>query len=119
MQAFSNPNKVFMERLKRCLYFLPLLMYVGSLMAQTDHDAIMLNKYQWCNGVSYTNAQWTRYWEGTYKRTNENIGKLTTQSLMYMTNYGISDRLNIMGGISYIRTNASKGTLHGLEGLQD
>jgi hypothetical protein len=38
---------------------------------------------------------------------------------MYMTNYGISDRLNIMGGLSYIRTNASRGTLHGLEGFQD
>jgi hypothetical protein len=114
-----TPNKVFMERSKRCLLFLPLLLGVGSLRAQTDHDAIMMNKYQWCNGVSYTNAKWARYWEGAYKRTNENIGTLTTQSLMYMTNYGISDRLNIMGGISYIRTNASKGTLHGLEGLQD
>jgi hypothetical protein len=64
-------------------------------------------------------SQWTDYWEGTFKRDNANIGTITTQSIMYMTNYGISDNLNIMAGLPYVWTNASKGTLHGMKGFQD
>jgi hypothetical protein len=87
--------------------------------AQTDNDAIMMNKQQWCTGVTYDHAQWNTYWEGTYKRTNANIGTLTTQSVMVMSNYGITDRLNVMVGLPYISTNASSGTLHGMKGFQD
>jgi len=90
-----------------------------TLSAQTEHDAIMMNKNQWCNGFSYMRSQWSDYWEGTFKRDNANIGTITTQSVMYMTNYGISDKLNIMAGLPYVCTNASKGTLHSMKGLQD
>lgn len=79
----------------------------------------MMNKRQWCNGATYMYAQWNTYWEGTYKRTNDNIGRITTQSLMLMTNYGITDKLNIIAGLPYVWTNASKGTLHGMKGFQD
>lgn len=90
-----------------------------SVSAQTEHDAIMMNKNQWCNGASYMHSQWSDYWEGTFKRKNDNIGIITTQSVVYMTNYGISDKLNIMAGLPYVWTNASKGTLHGMKGFQD
>lgn len=91
----------------------------SALSAQTEHDAIMMNKNQWCNGASYMYSQWSDYWEGTFKRKNDNIGTVATQSVMYMTNYGISDKLNIMAGLPYVWTNASKGTLHGMKGFQD
>lgn len=90
-----------------------------SLYAQTDHDAIMMNKSQWCNGASFMQSSWTNYWEGTAKRNNENIGALTTRSVMGMSNYGITDKLNIMAGLSYVSTSASRGTLHGMKGFQD
>lgn len=90
-----------------------------SAFSQTEHDAIMMNKSQWCNGASYMHSQWSNYWEGTFNRKNDNIGSVTTQSIMYMTNYGITDNLNVMGGLPYVWTKASRGTLHGMKGLQD
>ena len=82
-------------------------------------DAIMMNKNQFCNGPMYNHASWDHYWEGTLKRTNQNLGTITTQSVMYMANYGITDKLNIMAGAPYVWTDASAGTLHSSRGLQD
>ena len=79
----------------------------------------MMNKYQWCSGATYLYSRWDNYWEGTYKRDNQNIGTVTTQAVMFMTNYGITDKLNIMAGLPYVWTKASQGTLKGLKDLQD
>lgn len=87
--------------------------------AQTEHDAIMMNKKQWCNGFGYMHSAWNDYWEGTFKRDNDNIGSVTTQSFIYMTNYGLTNKLNIMASLPYVTTKASAGTLHGMKGLQD
>jgi hypothetical protein len=102
-----------------CVLIICSTLSYSSLYAQTEHDAIMMNKGQWCNGASYMHSQWSDYWEGTFKRNNDNIGTITTQSVMYMTNYGISNKINIMAGLPYVWTNASKGTLHGMKGFQD
>lgn len=67
----------------------------------------------------YTHAGWNEYWEGTLKRNNENLGTVSTQSVMYMANYGITSKLNVMIGAPYVWTKASAGTLHGLKGVQD
>ena len=82
-------------------------------------DGVMMNNHQICSGFIYSNSSWTKYWEGNYKRTNDNIGKLASQSVMFMTNYGIKDNLNVMINIPYVSANASKGTLHGMKGFQD
>lgn len=87
--------------------------------AQTDMDAIMMNKNQLCNGLDYRHSSWDKYWEGTLKRNNENLGRVTTQSIMLMPNYGITNKLNVMASASYVWTNASAGTLHGMKGVQD
>ena len=47
--------------------------------AQTDIDAIMTEKNAFCAGGMYTYNPWKNYREGTLKRTNENIGRITTQ----------------------------------------
>jgi hypothetical protein len=86
---------------------------------QTVDDAIMMGKKQWCNGLTYMHSSWNKYWEGTTKRTNQNLGTVTTQSLMLMSNYGITDKLNVILGVPYVWTDASAGTLHGLKGFQD
>jgi hypothetical protein len=108
-------TKRFMDILCSGLFSILLI----QAKAQTDNDAIMMNKNQWCNGATYEHAQWKNYWEGTYKRDNQNIGTLTTQSVMFMSNYGIRDNLNLMAGLPYVWTQASAGTLHGLKGIQD
>lgn len=96
-----------------------LLIHPFTAKSQTDMDAIMMNKHQFCNGPMYNYSAWDNYWEGTFKRTNQNLGTVTTQSVMYMANYGITGKLNVMAGAPYIWTNASSGTLHSSKGLQD
>lgn len=95
------------------------MLFLVTAKAQTDMDAIMMNKHQFCNGVDYMKSTWHEYWEGKLQRTNENIGTVTTQSLMVMPNYGITNNLNVMASAMYVWTKASAGTLHGLKGLQD
>ncbi len=87
--------------------------------AQTDVDAIMMNKNQFCNGLMYNYSSWDNYWEGTLKRNNLNLGTVSTQSVMYGANYGITGKLNVMISAPYIWTKASAGTLHGSKGIQD
>jgi hypothetical protein len=89
------------------------------LHAQTDMDAIMMNKNQFCNGIMYNYSSWDHYWEGTLKRNNENLGTVSAQSIMYGANYGITDKLNIMAMAPYVWTKASAGTFSGLKGIQD
>lgn len=101
------------------IVLLCLTILITTTQAQTDHDAIMMNKNQWCNGAEYMHSQWKNYWEGTLKRDNENIGTFTSQMVMFMTNYGITDKLNIMAGLSYVSNHVSGGTLHKMAGLQD
>jgi len=91
----------------------------GPASAQTDLDAIMMNKKQFCQGLTYDYSSWDHYWEGTFKRDNENLGTVSTQMLMYMPNYGITNNLNVMASVPYVWTKASQGPLHGMEGMQD
>lgn len=88
-------------------------------LAQTEFDAIMMNRNQFCSGFQYGHSSWKDYWEGTRKRDNENLGTVTTQSIMYMANYGITDKLNIMAGAPYVWTKASGGNMAGMNGVQD
>ena len=96
-----------------------VLLSTFPVKAQTDFDADMMAKNLFCSGFSYSYSTWDHYWEGTLKRTNENIGTVTTQMFSYMGNYGVSKKFNLLFGLPYITTKASDGTLHGMKGLQD
>ena len=87
--------------------------------AQTDMDAITLKKSVLCVGGMYVNDKWDEYWEGTFKRNNRNIGTLTTQMFAVAGAYGVTDKLNVMFMAPYVKTKASRGTLAGLDGIQD
>lgn len=102
----------------RLLLAIALFFSIAS-KAQTDLDAILMNKSQFCSGFLYNHSSWDNYWEGTLKRTNENIGTITTQSVMYMATYGITNDLNVIAGAPYVWTNASAGTMKGMHGVQD
>jgi hypothetical protein len=110
-----------MQKFKLFQYGCTILLCLGQLAAgaQTEWDAIMMNKKQFCIGPMYTYSSWDHYWEGTLKRENLNIGQVTTQSVMVMANYGITDNLNVMASAPYVWTKASAGTLTGQQGLQD
>jgi len=102
-----------------CLCLLACSVSFQEIAAQTEWDAIMMNKNQFCSGPMYTHSSWKNYWEGTLKRENLNIGRVTTQSVMIMANYGITDNLNVMASAPYVWTEASAGTLKGMSGVQD
>jgi hypothetical protein len=101
----------------------PLLCLAAALTpaldAQTIEDHVMMPKKALCTGIAYTHDSWDEYWEGTLKRSNGNIGTLTTESVTLMADYGITDRLNVIAMVPYVWTDASQGVLHGLSGVQD
>lgn len=93
---------------------MPLLM-----SAQTDIDAIMMSKNNFCVGAVYQYSSWDEYWEGTFKRENLNLGTVSTQGAAVMGNYGITNKLNVLFSVPYIQTKASAGTMQGQKGMQD
>jgi len=99
--------------------FLCTFFFFNTLSAQTDQDAIMMAKNNFCTGLTYDHSSWKDYWEGTFKRNNANLGTVSTNSFSVMGNYGIKGNLNLLVGLPYVETKASAGTLHGMKGLQD
>jgi len=97
--------------------FLMIVPIMG--MAQTDIDAIMMEKNAFCVGPMYSYSSWKNYWEGTLKRENLNLGTVSTQMFGVMGNYGLSRKVNLLFNIPYVQTKASGGTLHGMKGIQD
>jgi len=101
------------------LVFIYLFGLTTILSAQTESDGIKMSKNYFCGGLAYNYSSWDHYWEGTFKRDNENIGRVSTSSVSVMGAYGVLDRLNIIFSLPYIKTNASAGTLKGQQGFQD
>jgi len=92
---------------------------VQSASAQAENDGIMIPKNYLCPGVMYSNSNWTNYWEGTFKRNNQNIGTLNNTMYSAMVTYGITNNLIATLGVPYVTTHASAGTLKGQKGIQD
>ena len=114
----------FLKCARQSLPVLALLfMLTPSLLkAQTDIDAIMMTKNNLCIGPSYSYSSWKNYWEGTLKRTNLNMGTVSTK--MYGRpdghTYGVTSKFNFGSQRPpYVETHATAGTLHGLKGFQD
>jgi len=87
--------------------------------AQTPADGFMMPKRHASVGVLYAQDSWDHYWEGTLKRTNGNVGTVTTRSVTWIGGYGITDRLGVMATLPYVWTHASQGVLSDASGLQD
>ncbi len=89
------------------------------LFSQTDMDGLMMDKNSLCAGATTSTSTWKNYWEGTLKRENLNLGKVTTNTVAINGNYGITNKLNAIFSVPYITTKASAGQLKGQKGLQD
>ena len=102
-----------------------LVLFINAVLvhkitfAQTDLDAIMMEKKQFCLGPMFGYSSWKDYWEGTTKRDNANLGTVSTQTYSIMGNYGITNKLNFLFNVPYIKSKASAGQLHSMSGLQD
>ncbi len=95
------------------------LLFQKPAIAQTEIDGIMMEKNAFCIGPMAGYSSWKNYWEGTLKRENLNMGKVSTTMYSIMGNYGITNKLNVLFGLPYIKTKASAGQLKGLKGIQD
>ena len=91
----------------------------APLRAQTVDDGLMMPKRGLHTGFEYSHDGWTDYWEGSLKRDNGNLGTVTTQTVTWMGDYGLTDRLNVVAVVPYVWTHASQGVLHGMNGFQD
>jgi hypothetical protein len=91
----------------------------SAAAAQGVDDGLMMPKGTLSAGVLYSHDSWDQYWEGTLKRSNGNIGTLSTQVVTMVGGYSITDRLGLMAAVPYVRTRASQGVLHEMSGFQD
>src|SRR4051812_38949531 len=119
----QNKN-CFMRITKRAKKYMIAAVLIIALQtqnakAQTDADAIMMAKNNFCVGAMYGYNSWKNYWEGSYKRSALNLGTVSSQMFSVMGNYGITNNLNLLFGVPYVKTKASAGTMRGAEGIQD
>ena len=104
---------------KAIVFFVFVMTGKQLVIAQTDMDAIMMGKKRFCVGPMYSYSSWKNYWEGTLKRDNLNLGTVSTQMIGLMGNYGITSKLNVLFSVPYVKTKATAGTMHSMQGIQD
>ena len=112
-------KKNIIKKNKIISIFICLLFFKQAIFAQTDIDGLMMQKNFFCVGPTVGKSSWKNYWEGTFKRDNGNLGTVSSTTAMIMGNYGVTDKLNVLFGLPYIKTKASAGQLAGQKGLQD
>ncbi|MFM7327644.1 MAG: hypothetical protein ACKORJ_09955 [Bacteroidota bacterium] len=108
-----------MRRNFTALFIYSALFITGGAFAQTATDGLMMPGKNFCSGFITTQDSWDHYWEGSLKRVNGNVGTVSTSSIAWMGNYGISDRFNAIAMLPWVATNATGGTLKPMQGLQD
>jgi len=111
--------KIFRLNIKRKVFVGLFLILSISSFAQMPNDGLMMSKGYICNVLNYSHNSWNHYWEGSYKRENANIGTLTNQNVMFMSAYGITNKINFMVGLPYVWTKSSEGQFAGQKGFQD
>jgi hypothetical protein len=99
--------------------FVVFVLLPSFARAQTIDDGIMLEKGGLLAGSLYTHDAWDQYWEGSLRRDNGNIGTLTTRTNVWVANYGLTRKLNLIAMVPHVWTRASKGVLHDAGGFQD
>ena len=87
--------------------------------AQSFEDGELLQRHEVHATVMYGSDSWNEYWEGTLRRSNGNVGTVTTRSVAVSGGVGVTDRLTVLGMLPYVWTAASQGVLHGMSGRQD
>lgn len=104
---------------RNCILVSLLLASAPPLAAQALDDGVMVPPHQLRTSVRYASEQWTQYWEGDVKRSNGNIGTLTTRTAAWTGAYGVTDRVSLVASLPYVWTEASQGVLSGMQGRQD
>lgn len=117
----SHPDKTTMALYTKKI-LIPVFLFAFScirLSAQTATDAVMMEKGQFCGGISYDHNTWDEYWEADSLRTNYNIGTLTTQMFGAGFIIGVADWAGVLVNLPYVITKPSSGQVVGQQGIQD
>lgn len=93
--------------------------FLSKGFSQTDIDGLMMQKKFFCVGPTAGYSSWKNYWEGTLKRENLNMGRVSTTNFSVMGNYGVTNKLNVLFAVPYVKTKASAGNMAGQKGFQD
>jgi hypothetical protein len=106
---------------KKLHFILAILLLLGftRIYAQTPGDGLMMSEKYMCQVLSYSYSTWSEYWEGENKRVNANLGSFRVHSVMAMGAYGITDNLNVIYALPYIKTEFTDSYLTGYSGVQD
>jgi len=105
--------------MKRTLLLWYVLLCALPALAQIPTDGLLMLTRTLCTGVMYQHDSWDRYWEGSLKRDNGNIGTWTGQTAMWYGVYGLTPKINIMASVPYVANKVSGGTLMPMNGMQD
>src|SRR4051812_42133715 len=87
--------------MKRSLLLLCVLLCAIPALAQMPNDGLMMPVKTLCTGFMYQHDSWDRYWEGSLKRDNGNIGTWTSQSVTWYGVYGVTPKLNVMASLPF------------------
>jgi hypothetical protein len=102
-----------------CWFGLASLLPTIHTLAQSDQDALMMKKNEFCTGFMYQQSTWDHYWEGTLKRDNPNIGTFKAQMVGFMGMFGITNKLNVFASLPWVKTQSDAGVWKGQQGVQD
>ncbi len=108
-----------MKKTYKYLFILLIGASYSGVTAQTLTDGIFMPKNSICGGFTYGQESFSKYWEGTTLRSNDNIGTMTMKSVGFMATYGITNNLNVIVSAPYVSTATTDGTMSGMSGLQD
>jgi hypothetical protein len=104
-------------------YLLIILVALPSLLwAQTPFDAVMMKQRESCFALTYEQGSWDEYWEGTNLRENGTVATVSRYTVLPMIAIGLHDKLNLILGLPYVKTESSEpngGYFEGAKGLQD
>ncbi len=119
MTVFIAKTKLLRMIKKTLLLLFISVAFFQRTYSQTDIDGLMMQKNFFCVGPTAGYSVWKNYWEGTLKRENLNLGKVATTNFMVMGNYGITNKLNVLFAVPYVKTKASAGNMAEQKGFQD
>lgn len=112
--------KSFIQLTMQRIFIIALLAVTSaiSVLAQGPSDHVYMVKQEACVELFYARATWNQYWEGT-KLRNTNFGNVTHHEARASMAYGITDRVNVLFSLPWMRNSLQYSPTAPQQDLQD
>ena len=110
-------HQIFTRKLNILLLFFTLLNHVG--LSQGVIDGFMRGKGHTTAALSYAREQYDTYFVGGTSTQNPNLGVIVTRSATLFAATGLSNKLDVIINLPYIKADADQGYWQDQKGLQD